>query len=145
MKIETVWDVIVCGAGPAGVGAGIAFNYIDGKSRFTDINGDGYVDYLNEENSSSRYYRFNPLTNSFQSTSWIETTDPWEYNAGSDYISTDDPEAGTSDDFMSAYFLTDPVVQWMPYKSGTIEITGTASLIQNDTEEFERDGIRLNL
>ncbi|MCK5673403.1 MAG: hypothetical protein KAH95_08495, partial [Spirochaetales bacterium] len=113
-------------AGLLGVSGSITMqrNWMNGLSVFTDINGDGFIDFLKADND--KYYM--NTVNNFTPVSFTNSL-----------VEVSQSENINEEDYLRTYFSQEPLRKWKAYTGGSIEVTQTVNLI--DPNLVSDDGI----
>ena len=93
-------------------------SWVEAKTAFSDINGDGFLDFIQEGGFSFARH----TGSSFAGTAW--RSEGGTVRASS--ISTD-PDA---DNYRRVYFAREPLRQWKAYRAGNLQVLQTARLLR---------------
>ena len=118
-----------------GTGGGITYQtgWTNGLSTFSDINGDGYLDYLRAKTGS---YWLNAAGGGVGERIFKNTNLDWGRSAAPSNYS--DPQ---EENYKKSYYVQEPVRRWKAFRSGRVVVTQTGELIAFD--RASEDGVAL--
>ncbi len=118
------------GIKPVSVTTNLQFAWNDAETAFSDVNADGFVDFLRRNGAQFGLNNGVAGALSFIPTGWAMT--------GESSPPLPDENA---DAFQKAYFRQEPVRKWKAYRSGTVAVTEEAGLVNAGSASL--DGVRL--
>ena len=118
-----------------GTGGGITYQtgWTNGLSTFSDVNGDGYLDYLRAKSGG---YWLNVAGGAAGDRGFEYQGLNWGRKAPSPNYS--DPQ---EENYRKSYYVQEPVRRWKSFRSGRVEVTQTGKLVDGD--RASEDGVSL--
>ncbi|MCG8570174.1 MAG: hypothetical protein MJB14_08545, partial [Spirochaetes bacterium] len=139
---------------------GGSFNWANALNKFTDLNGDGIIDFIPSVSASSfkrgtwrkgqGFFDFKNTSYASHSSS-VVSIDSGMDSAG---VSGQSDEGDNVDveisDLTAAYHLLDPVVKWKAYHGGNLRVTGAIEktddpLFADSSDLADQDGVVFNI
>jgi YD repeat-containing protein len=123
------------GFGPLSGSVGGTFNWSSGLSKLIDFNGDGFTDFISDQNATGYYVG---SEGGFTHQNFMVMADPPAEEIVANKI--DDMA-----DLESSFHLQDPVIKWAPPYTGEVRISGTITKTDDGDSTTESDGIKANI
>jgi RHS repeat-associated protein len=110
--------------GPLNASGGVGFGFSCQKSQFTDVEGDGFPDFVSTRDGGAWYWACSET--GYEPRAW-STGGSWRELLENDLAGAGEPGHGNLVDLKGAYSCLDTVLEWVPYRSGTVMVAGSGT------------------